>query len=171
MCHCIPSLIDPEPVERADSDNRELLTDEMSSELPNNAKPLASLLISKVYFYMNIQDEAVEFALSAGSAFQQEPEGEYRETIIAGCLDRAIQQTAAGETMSPKLSAIVDGVLRSGSSENGKLVRLLLGTDRLLTIGYGFGFIVETARLDRNALPLFPRSAFGLCKCFNSTCP
>ena len=104
------------------ADYSELLTDEMSQELPNNAKPLASLLISKVYFYMNIQEEAVEFALSAGSAFQQEPEGEYRETIIAGCLDRAIQQTSAGEPIDPKLSAIVDSVLRSGSSENGKLV-------------------------------------------------
>lgn len=31
---------------------------------------------------MNIQDEAVEFALLAGAAFQAEPEGEYRETII-----------------------------------------------------------------------------------------
>jgi len=54
----------------------------MSSELPSTAKPQAALLISKVYFYMNIQEEAVEFALLAESAFQQEPEGEYRETII-----------------------------------------------------------------------------------------
>ena len=61
---------------------RELLTDEMSTELPQTAKPQAALLISKVYFYMNIQEEAVEFALLAGSAFQQEQEGEYRETII-----------------------------------------------------------------------------------------
>ena len=61
---------------------RELLTDEMSSELPSTAKPQAALLISKVYFYMNIQEEAVEFALLAGVAFQQELEGEYRETII-----------------------------------------------------------------------------------------
>lgn len=120
----------------------ELLTEEMSQELPQNAKPQASLLISKVYFYMNIQDEAVEFALQAGSAFQAEPEGEYRETIIgqltehiifmiyvdmlAGCLDRAIKQTQKGEKIDPKLSSIVDSVLRSSTGENGKLVGPLI---------------------------------------------
>jgi len=43
----------------------------------------------------------------------------------AGCLDRAIKQTSRGEKLDPKLSAIVDSVLRSSSNENGKLVRVV----------------------------------------------
>lgn len=42
--------------------------------------------------------------------------------VVAGCLDRAIIQISKGETIDPSLWAIVDGVLRSSSGENGKLV-------------------------------------------------
>ena len=71
----------------------------------------------------------------AGAAFEKEPEGEFRETVVgewtcdesvlkrtAGCLDRAILQTSEGQKIDPKLWTIVDGVLRSSSRENGKLV-------------------------------------------------
>lgn len=61
---------------------RELLADPLSKELAPDDRPFAALLISKIYFYMGFQDEAVEFALKAGVAFEKEPEGEYRETII-----------------------------------------------------------------------------------------
>jgi 26S proteasome regulatory subunit N2 len=54
----------------------------MSKELSAESRPLAALLISKTYFYIGEMSEAVEFALKAGSAFEKEPAGEYRETII-----------------------------------------------------------------------------------------
>lgn len=54
---------------------------ESPSELPSDARPTASLLISKTYFYVGILEEAVEFALKAGAAFEKEPAGEYKETI------------------------------------------------------------------------------------------
>lgn len=66
---------------------RELLADPLSKELAPENRPFAALLISKIYFYMGFQDEAVEFALKAGVAFGKESEGEYRETIIgSSCL-------------------------------------------------------------------------------------
>ncbi|WWD20908.1 hypothetical protein CI109_105386 [Kwoniella shandongensis] len=100
----------------------ELLADPVSKELPTDNRPYAALLISKIYFYMGYLDEAVEFALKAGVAFEKEQSGgEFRETIIAGCLDRAIDQTNRGEKIDPNLGQIVDSVLRSTSGENGKL--------------------------------------------------
>ena len=86
------------------------------------------------------------FALKAGKAFEQEPQGEFRETIIgksssptssviiysdidgygtAGCLDRAIGFASKEDSASiePSLWAIVNGVLGSSTRENAKLVR------------------------------------------------
>ncbi|TYJ57313.1 hypothetical protein B9479_002046 [Cryptococcus floricola] len=99
----------------------ELLADPLSKELSTENRPFAALLISKIYFYMGFQDEAVEFALKAGSAFEKESEGEYKETIISGCLDQAIEMTQRGEKIPVDLQNIVDAVLRGSSGENGKL--------------------------------------------------
>jgi 26S proteasome regulatory subunit N2 len=100
----------------------------------------AALLVSKVYFYIGYYDEAVTFALQAGGRFEDEPSGEYKETIIgelpdfhcmrmqqeadavAGCLDRAITMTNRGEKVEGGLHAVVDGVMRSSTGDNGKLV-------------------------------------------------
>jgi 26S proteasome regulatory subunit N2 len=38
--------------------------------------------LSKIYHYIGQDEEAVEFALRAGSAFEKEIQGEYRDTII-----------------------------------------------------------------------------------------
>lgn len=65
----------------ADSDS-ELLADPDSSELPAEHRPYAALLLSKLYHYIGQDDEAVEFALRAGEAFEKEVQGEYRDTII-----------------------------------------------------------------------------------------
>lgn len=67
----------------------------------------------------------------------------------AGCLDRAIKQTSRGEKLDPKLSAIVDSVLRSSSNENGKLVS---GVKRHLaprkTDAQAMGLALSLRRLD-----------------------
>ena len=58
----------------------------MAKELPHEAQNLAALLIAKTYFYIGEPAEAVEFALKAGPAFEKEPAGEFRETIIGQLL-------------------------------------------------------------------------------------
>lgn len=75
---------------------RELLADPLSKELAPENRPFAALLISKIYFYMGFQDEAVEFALKAGVAFEKESEGEYRETIIGSSCLVSIGEAEAG---------------------------------------------------------------------------
>jgi 26S proteasome regulatory subunit N2 len=59
-----------------------VLADSDSQELPSQYQPYAALLLSKIYHYIGQDEEAVEFALRAGSAFEKEVQGEYRDTII-----------------------------------------------------------------------------------------
>lgn len=57
-----------------------------SDDLPNETRHSAALLASKVYYFLGEYDEALSFALGAGSAFQTEARahgaGEYVETVI-----------------------------------------------------------------------------------------
>lgn len=59
-----------------------------SSDLPLEARHSAALLASKVYYYLEEYDEALSFALGAGTAFQQDSslpgDDEYVETLICG---------------------------------------------------------------------------------------
>lgn len=41
----------------------------------------------------------------------------------AGCIDRAIAETAKGEKLSPELQRVVDAVLKNDIGGDGKLVR------------------------------------------------
>jgi 26S proteasome regulatory subunit N2 len=71
----------------ADS-RREAMAEPLSGEIPSDYRPYAALLTSKTYFYIGIMNEAVEFALKAGKAFENEPTGEYKETIIGNSTPR-----------------------------------------------------------------------------------
>lgn len=62
--------------------SRESMAEMHNTEIPAEFRPLAALLVSKIYFYIGELNEAVEFALKAESAFEKEPSGEYKETII-----------------------------------------------------------------------------------------
>ena len=57
-----------------------------SDELPQDARDAAALLASKVYYHLGEYDEALSFALNAGSAFETEGvtpgAEEYVETVI-----------------------------------------------------------------------------------------
>lgn len=57
-----------------------------SDELPKSTRDAAALVASKVYYYLGEYDEALSFALGAGSAFQEETRAhgseEYVETIV-----------------------------------------------------------------------------------------
>lgn len=57
-----------------------------SEELSQDARDSAALLASKVYYYLGEYDEALSFALAAGSAFEASAAtpgaGEYVETVI-----------------------------------------------------------------------------------------
>jgi hypothetical protein len=95
---------------------------EPTSPLAPESRQFASLLASKLYFYLGSLEEAVDAALLADSAFTRESPSvdlskntqavkEYQDTIIAKCLDRAIRQRARSQEVDGRLSSIVQGVL------------------------------------------------------------
>ncbi|KAH9947935.1 D-isomer specific 2-hydroxyacid dehydrogenase [Amylocystis lapponica] len=90
-------------------------------ELSQVAHDAAALLASKVYYYLGEYDEALSFALGAGSAFEAEsrvPGGEeYVETVISKAIDRYIkarapEQSGAEGKIDPKLQNIIEGIFR-----------------------------------------------------------
>lgn len=54
--------------------------------MPKDARDSAALLASKIYYYLSEYDEALSFALGAGSAFEAESRlsgsEEYVETVV-----------------------------------------------------------------------------------------
>jgi 26S proteasome regulatory subunit N2 len=60
-----------------------------SEELSTSARDAAALLASKVYYSLGEYDEALSFALGAGSAFEAETRTpgaeEYVETVLCEC--------------------------------------------------------------------------------------
>lgn len=99
-----------------------------------------------------------------GSRYSPKHQGERKKpeiliVLVAGCLDRAIVQTSAGETIDSSLATIVDGVLRSSSGENGKLVHnpSFPYLSLFLTVpGDGPRAVTSPTRSHRDDLPILP---------------
>jgi len=60
-----------------------------ADNLPSDARDLAALVVSKVYYYLGEYEEALSFALSAGQAFNAQTRSpnaeEYVETVVCKC--------------------------------------------------------------------------------------
>ncbi|RCV29543.1 hypothetical protein SETIT_6G022000v2 [Setaria italica] len=78
-------------------------------------RQLAALVASKVFFYLGELNDALSYALGAGSLFDVSDDSDYAQTLLAKALDEyaAIRSRAAGEdkTMDPRLEAIVERML------------------------------------------------------------
>lgn len=92
-----------------------------SADLSLDARRLAALLASKVYYYLEEYDEALSFALGAGSAFEQHSgtpgSEEYVETIVSKAIDRYVQvrseeQSGAEGKIDPRLQGIIESIFR-----------------------------------------------------------
>ncbi|KIY50568.1 26S proteasome subunit RPN2a [Fistulina hepatica ATCC 64428] len=95
------------------------------TSLPAEARDLAALLASKVYYFLGEYDDALYFALCAGSAFDIDLKSdanripgidEYAETVISKALDRYIEQRSQPEAedaaVDPKLQSIVERIFQ-----------------------------------------------------------
>ncbi|KAI0721359.1 26S proteasome regulatory complex non-ATPase subcomplex Rpn2/Psmd1 subunit [Cerioporus squamosus] len=90
-----------------------------SEQLPQEAHDSAALLASKVYYYLGDYEEALSFALGAGSAFENDTRSpgteEYVETVVSKAIDRYIQsrlkEQAEGKIDS-RLQGIIEGIFR-----------------------------------------------------------
>ncbi|KAF8647902.1 hypothetical protein AX16_006434 [Volvariella volvacea WC 439] len=87
--------------------------------LPKETRDAAALLTSKVYYFLSEYDEALSFALGAGSAFDNETRvlgsEEYVETVVSKAIDRYIQQRTEGITdnvnnIDPRLQSIIERI-------------------------------------------------------------
>ena len=58
--------------------NSEAMAEPMSGEVPSEIRPFAALLTSKIYFYIGVLNEAVEFPLKVGKALRMSPRGSIR---------------------------------------------------------------------------------------------
>ncbi|KAI0639693.1 26S proteasome regulatory complex non-ATPase subcomplex Rpn2/Psmd1 subunit [Trametes polyzona] len=91
-----------------------------SEELPQDAHDQAALLASKVYYYLGEYDEALSFALGAGSAFEADSRTpgteEYVETVVSKAIDRYIKSRTAEQAgegkIDPRLQGIIEGIFR-----------------------------------------------------------
>lgn len=91
-----------------------------NEKLPKEARDMAALVASKVYYYLAEYDEALSFALGAGSSFEQERSNpgaeEYVETVVSKAIDRYIQLRAAEEAgepqgkIDPRLATIIEAI-------------------------------------------------------------
>ncbi|KAG1796206.1 hypothetical protein EV424DRAFT_1547135 [Suillus variegatus] len=89
-----------------------------SDDLPKAARHNAALLASKVYYFLGEYDEALSFALGAGSAFQAEARahgaGEYVETVISNAIDRYVTlRTEEPSGSSTKIDARLQAIIES----------------------------------------------------------
>ncbi|THH33553.1 hypothetical protein EUX98_g656 [Antrodiella citrinella] len=91
-----------------------------SPEVSKDAHDAAALLASKVYYYLGEYDEALSFALGAGTAFEAEAGNplyvEYVETVISKAIDRYVsarkQEKETEGKLDPKLQIIIEGIFR-----------------------------------------------------------
>ena len=89
------------------------------------------MLASKVYYYLGEYDEALSFALGAGSAFEAETRvpgsGEFIETVVCMCvpltllaefilyatakaIDRYVELSRTTQKGDPRLKVIIEGI-------------------------------------------------------------
>ncbi len=102
-----------------------------SDELPKEARDVAALLASKVYYHLGEYDEALSFALGAGAAFEAETRvsgsEEFIETVVCMCnhlpvscnltwvatakaIDRYVELSKTHQKGDIRLKAIIEGI-------------------------------------------------------------
>ncbi|KAG1657731.1 hypothetical protein FOA52_011993 [Chlamydomonas sp. UWO 241] len=97
-------------------------------------RELAALVASKVFYHLGELDDALTYALGAGSLFNVNEESEYVQTLVSRCLDRYFAERVkeaegkADVVIDPRLTAIVERMLdrccEAGQSEQAVGVAL-----------------------------------------------
>ncbi|KAI5069483.1 hypothetical protein GOP47_0015784 [Adiantum capillus-veneris] len=81
-------------------------------------RPLAALVVSKVFYHLGEPNESLLYALRAQSLFDVSEDSEYTHTLLAKAIDeyaslrtRAAESNASTVTVDPRLEAIVERML------------------------------------------------------------
>ncbi|TRM60265.1 armadillo-type protein [Schizophyllum amplum] len=149
-------------------------------EISANAKNVAALVASKVYYFLGEYEEALFFALGAGSAFETETtvpgSEEYVETVVSKAIDQYISMRSedTGSKIDPRLQNIIEGIfsrcIRDG--EYKQAIGIALEARRLdirpILLSYAMEAVVDTAfslsyrdEVLNFLFPLFPRPTSG----------
>ncbi|GLT55296.1 hypothetical protein SLA2020_284330 [Shorea laevis] len=111
-------------------------------EFDQHQRQLAALLVSKVFYYLSELNDALSYALGAGSLFDVSEDSDYVHTLLAKAIDEyASLKTKAAESndeagkVDPRLEAIVERMLDKCIAD-GKYAQAM-------------GIAIECRRLDK----------------------
>lgn len=129
---------------------------ELSESTSFAEKDLASLVVAKVLFHLGELDEALRYALAAGSRFDVDADTEFANTLRSRCIDEyiAIRSSSKLENSSNG-SILLRGTTfvapsRSLVAELASVVeRVLDGCIRKGEVHEAIGVAIETRRLDK----------------------
>ncbi|KAJ3918306.1 D-isomer specific 2-hydroxyacid dehydrogenase [Lentinula edodes] len=98
-----------------------------NDDMPKDARDLAALLASKVYYFLGEYVESLSFALGAGNAFEAESRvlgsEEYVETVMSMAIDKYIelcteeQASSKQDKIDPRLQRIIENIFTRCISE------------------------------------------------------
>ncbi|KAJ3857864.1 D-isomer specific 2-hydroxyacid dehydrogenase [Lentinula lateritia] len=98
-----------------------------NDDMPKDARDLAALLASKVYYFLGEYVESLSFALGAGNAFEAESRvlgsEEYVETVMSMAIDKYIelcteeQASSKQDKIDPRLQRIIENIFSRCISE------------------------------------------------------
>ncbi|XP_042483203.1 26S proteasome non-ATPase regulatory subunit 1 homolog A-like [Macadamia integrifolia] len=81
-------------------------------------RPLAALLVSKVFYYLGELNDSLSYALGAGPMFDVSEDSDYVHTLLAKAIDeyaslksKAAESSEDAEKVDPRLEAIVERML------------------------------------------------------------
>lgn len=132
---------------------------EDDSGLPEPARELAALVVSKVYFHLGAFSESLTFALSSGSRFNVEERTEYVQTLISEAItayiaQRSKQQAALHEQQVQAEATMADVISSAIPSSVDPTLEAIV--ERMFERCYrdgeflqALGIALESRRLDR----------------------
>lgn len=78
-------------------------------------KQLAASVASKVFYYLDVTDDALKLALEAGDHFDIYEESQYAETLVSKCIDiyidlqmHKVDKKEEDTVIDPRMEGIVD---------------------------------------------------------------
>ncbi|EPY24234.1 26S proteasome regulatory subunit N2 [Strigomonas culicis] len=113
-----------------------------SASLTDEARQLAALAASQVYFHLGAYDESIHFALAAGNVFDGAVRSLYTDTLLSRCIDRYVayqeQLPEARGELDPRLETLFVSLTRSW----------MLQGESVADVKEMVGFTIRARRID-----------------------
>lgn len=90
------------------------------------ARELAALVASKVYFNLGSYDDSLNFALAAGEMFDVSERSEYVQMMITNCIDQYSKQRQKSELPDDRLENMVNRMFHKVSVRQPSVSRCMV---------------------------------------------